>query len=495
MLSARRKALLGGAAVAAIVAVVVGLTRGRLGDPPMSPGAVIAVPGAEPRILVAHRSRLGERAELELVRARDGSTIWKTPMPTLGPDARSIAVDEGGIVALAGNDTKLVGVDPASGAVRWQTPFDGHADEMWIHAGVVVVRALATGETPLWAFDLETGQRLWKSALVSSQYAPVFTGEHLVIPMEHTRHPALRFIALRTGAASALGSGLVWPGVATDATYTSIFAPGEGGEPLVTTRLLAFGSPDSGAGPPPLADGSPRVGLVSIDVAKGEMKRLVDLPADADAGSFFARWKDHVLFLAEKETAFVSAPSDGHGESRVLAAPEGYRFWTGGVTHAIWRHREAWPYLAPRTRFVPMVLNRVETDAAKVCVIDLDEHTFTWCAERDIPASNGPWGWLSATTRGTFHFFAIDDALLVLDGVTGKAKGAFTLHSADGKLRGWPEPLDHAALAGEVLSARHEEYAWAVDITTRTLAWQRGPSAITIRDARSTVISALGSVP
>lgn len=143
-----------------------------------------------------------------------------------------------------------------------------------------------------------------------------------------------------------------------------------------------------------------------------------------------------------------------------------------------------------------MVLNHLGTDAAKICVIDLDQNAFAWCAERDIPASNGsPWGWISATSRGTFHFFKIDGVVLVIDGRTGRATRAFELRSADGKISGWPATLDGSALAGDVLVAEDGEYAWAVDIKAGALAWRRGPSAITVSDARSTVTSALGAVP
>lgn len=480
----------------------------------MKPVAVLAVTvaGDDGYIVIVHRDMYGDHAALECVHARGGAPLWKLALPDLSPDA--MVAGEGTIATARWRKNpegtipraSVVAVDVATGLVRWEVPVPKTPGTMWIHHGVLVLRLGGSDETSLGGFDLASGAKLWEALSFAPQHAPVFVGEHLIAPARHATSSPLRVVHVRTGEARDVGSGLTWPGLARGADYVTVIAPGEGGDLLVTPEALrdpARALAEAGAAPAAANDGTTTVGLTALSPASGQLLRMSDVPPECAGSSFFSIWNERIVCDVAKSTTLISRPIGGSAE-RTLDAPAGYRFWAGGASERRWEHRAGWPYLAPVTRFVPMVLNQVPGDDAKLCVIDLDTLTFAWCSPREVvDMGYTPWGWMSVTSHGDLHFVHLargadhkKAAVLVVDGRTGKARGAVTLRTKSGALSGWPAwRMTEWTRSGDVLAARADAFAWGIDLGSLSVSWSRGPEPVEIVDARAEVEAILGSVP
>lgn len=111
-----------------------------------------------------------------------GVPVWSVQPPA--PTARALAVGccpagaaptAGGLYTLAGGAT-LLALDPATGAVRWQqTLGDAVLAPPVASSGVVSVLALAGADAALHGLDAATGEPLWRAALPSDRLLPTLT--------------------------------------------------------------------------------------------------------------------------------------------------------------------------------------------------------------------------------------------------------------------------------------------------------------------------------
>ncbi len=487
--------------------------------PVLEPSAILAV-GTDD-VLVSHRSELGDVTELELLHARDGASVWRAPMPPIQPEASALAVS-GGLAVMAsqadrgGSGAMLIAISVADGHTKWTAKVEQGLRAIWAEKGAVVV---STHESSLRAFDLETGVARWEAKGVAEQHAPIFVGGSLIFPTAHALQPALRVVDLRSGAARDVPRGLRWPGAVVDDRYYAIHGAG-GGDELAGAAALATGRdpvlPDAEARLDVAAKGTV---LAELMLATGSVEPVrigdapVTLPDHCVRGTFFTLWKDRVVCdlyspnRGDDEKPLVSRSWKQVAGPRELQPAPGFRFWGGGSSEHEWLHRDDWPFLAARTRFVPMVQNELRTDNARLCVLDLEELRLTWCSERTITQDKVEiYGWLHIETRGDVHLIHLPlrktarasvGPLLVLDGNTGKFRGAVDLRAPPPHdIGGFPSLLSHPApRSGPILVVARDGFLFGLDLATLTLTFQRGPVRLTVMSAISEAESLLGQLP
>jgi hypothetical protein len=144
-------------------------------------------------------------------------------------------------------------------------------------------------------------------------------------------------------------------------------------------------------------------------------------------------------------------------------------------------------------------------DDTKLCVVDLQALAFSWCSAKDISSSRVElYGWRYVESLGDRHLIYLPfgsesegrGMVVVLDGRTGRVLGTRALRSAKGTVTGWPSAaIGRSVRSSDVLVTRNEGWVWAVDLTTLELAWQRGPEALQLVDARAEAEELLGPLP
>jgi hypothetical protein len=502
-------------AILGIAAAVVGY-RATRSPPELKPSAIVATRLAgedAPGVVVAHRSETGTVTELELLRARDGRAVWRTPAPSIRPEDQALAVADG-VVAMAGQNpargTTLHAFGAADGQKRWSAEIAESTDRLSIERGTLLVQT----SKGIAAFELATGKPRWDVAGVTSHYAPISVGGFLVAPTEHATLPALRLVELASGRVTDIGRGLRWPGVALGDRYYTVHRPGRGGEALVSAALLAGETPpDAGARPAVAIAGvsGSRPILVELVLATGEIRpvrigaAVVSLPEGCEEGTFFTIFEDKVLCDHDKGGALFSRSLKSAETTSELRAEAGFRFWGGGASQREWVDRDRWAFLAARTRFVPMVQNEQGTDDARVCVLDLEETRLVWCSARKIADSAiHIYGWLHIESRDDVHLIHLPlrplpftggaGPVIVLDGKTGKVRGAIDLRAPT--LPGFPSLLGRPApRSGDVLLTERAGFLFGLDLTRLTLSFQRGPAPIAVSSALAEAESILGPLP
>ncbi len=110
---------------------------------------------------------------LVAVDTRSGREVWRDEdgFPLVA-GARA-----GLVIALVGD--RLVGVDAATGARRWQTPVGGGAGEQW--AVLDGDAALVTADSGVVAVDAATGAARWRAAVGDAAGRPVAAGERVYV--------------------------------------------------------------------------------------------------------------------------------------------------------------------------------------------------------------------------------------------------------------------------------------------------------------------------
>lgn len=506
--------------------------------PRLTPLAIVATRSADgaPALVVAHRGETGEVTEIELLDSRNASTIWRKRVTAIQPEPEDLVTD-GRVIVIAGqsehSDTTLIGYDLATGREKWRAePFAATTNSLWIHRGRLV--ALSFDEKLL-GFELESGKKLWETAHVDDANAPIFVGDHLVIPTEHARQPALRIVNLETGAARDMGHGLGWPGAVVGDRYYALYRPSSfsdtrGGDELVSAKnlrelQLALDT-DSGlapraprAKPLELADaGTPdslrgdKSMLVELLPERGEVRPVlleqsaVWVPYDCVESSFFTLFEDRLLCHHDEGEWMFSRSWQKLGPMADIRAPAEMRYWDGGTADSEWKNRDRYAFLGAKTRFVPMILNQRGTDDATLCVLDFDVGKTVWCAEKKILNSEIElYGWLHVDSYDDVHVihfplrrgdYRMYGPLLVLDGKTGKFRGAIDLRAKSGPIKGWPSTHAYPSpRSGDVLAASVGDYFVGLDLKSLKLAFRRGPEPVELVSGLDEVERLLGPVP
>ncbi len=468
-------------------------------------------------IAVVFRGSEDGAGELEGVDLAARRSLWKRAMRcTHG----AVAAKDGLVVARVSSPSlrhyAVAAFDARTGAERWRTPVP-MPDHLIAFEDVVVAALLEAGQDErrrLIALDRETGRRLWTSAPVPWAYDPIGAGRSLLVPARHASRAPLWSIDRRTGAAREIPGGLEWPGVTRGADYWALRWSGGAGSDIVSQRALREGPGVPEASP--IAAGPPRMQLVALADGTGEPRPVlrdgapVAVPAACFDAHFFGVGRDRIVCTEVNDeyrwilTAIWSERIEGDPRPWRIDlgdAREEPTAWTGGFDEWKAQERAGSPWLPIETRFVPMAVRR--GGRSRLCVLDVDDGRFSWCSEV-VEAEPAPLAQLGMARRGDVHLvrLVLEDAgptksspaaLLVLDGATGRFRGAVALDrkaGAAGTLRGAPPVRDDPPdRVGDLLVGRWSGHAFALDLRTLRLAWSAGP-----RGVRLEAISALEEV-
>jgi outer membrane protein assembly factor BamB len=153
------------------------------------------VPAADPSAGLAFfalASAESTQSEITAISLSGGSEIWRAPLPNHLPHPFDRLILAGGLLIVPTAGESLLGLDPASGAIRWQYTPPGHrfgavtaaGDRLWIllQDGRLLLLDAATGNlqaiSPALELNLSSASYLQRPLVVS---APA-SGSHIIIP-------------------------------------------------------------------------------------------------------------------------------------------------------------------------------------------------------------------------------------------------------------------------------------------------------------------------
>jgi outer membrane protein assembly factor BamB len=147
--------------------------------------------------LLHDTGRVVEPARVVALDARTGRMRWSR---RIDPSTRaSVPMVAGGAVYVSTERAELIALNAASGRIRWRIAvgYGGVVSRPVARGGLVhVIRAWGYGESAVYAFDAETGERRWVRHASGTMLAPAFAADTLVVVHQDAR---VRGLNHRTG--------------------------------------------------------------------------------------------------------------------------------------------------------------------------------------------------------------------------------------------------------------------------------------------------------
>jgi len=208
-------------------------------------------------VVVAQQPSIGETTQVRAFGRTDGVLRWDAPLVGERAVLGAVAAPEGvALFALAPADPpSVVGVDPATGRVRWERPATGLPAAAAAADGVVV----ATADTGLVGLDLPTGTTRWQRDDLVDPFVPpglpLAAGGVLLAGEEATGR--ISGIRLADGTTAFVAADGEAPAGAGPGGFALV---GSGAPDALVARVVTpDGSPIGQAGPLPTAGGQDSV--------------------------------------------------------------------------------------------------------------------------------------------------------------------------------------------------------------------------------------------